>query len=255
MDDTLFLAKKFLGALAQPLPLSMLLGMAGLYLLWFSQRQRLGKGLTSLALFISIGFSLPAISNGLLDPLEQREPALGAVPAADSVDYIVVLGGGHEPDTTLPLSSRLYDASLKRLLEGIRLQQHTGAKLIVSGGAVYSDIPEAATMAELAQALGVANTHLIVEDQAKDTASQAIKIAELVGDAPFLLVTSASHMPRAMALLKVRGLQPIAAPTDYSLAPRVGSDPQRLLPSARALQRSERAIHEYIGQLWTLLTN
>ena len=77
---------------------------------------------------------------------------------------------------------------------------------------------------------------------------------EAVGEAPFLLVTSASHMPRAMMLNRKAGLNPIPAPTARRAAgTTLKSDPAFWLPSAGALEMSERAIHEYLGIAWAWL--
>ena len=78
-------------------------------------------------------------------------------------------------------------------------------------------------------------------------------------DEPFLIVTSASHMPRSIALLGAQGLNPIAAPADFASdatttvsweAPSV----HRLYPNASSLWRSERTVYEYLGLLWARLT-
>lgn len=57
------------------------------------------------------------------------------------------------------------------------------------------------------------------------------------------------HMPRAMRHFHNAGLHPIAAPTHY-LALR--DDPDRLsywIPSARHLQKTERAFYQWLGSV------
>ena len=39
----------------------------------------------------------------------------------------------------------------------------------------------------------------------------------MIGREKFILVTSAAHMPRSMALFRKRGLQPIPAPADFQV--------------------------------------
>jgi len=247
----MFIAKKIIGSLLQPLPLSVIIALLGLYLLWFSQRQRLGKIFIGLALIIAIGFSTPFAGNGLIRSLEQQYPAIIDTSKYRSVAYIVVLGGGHKVDSSTPLSSHLNSSALKRLIEGLRLQgQLENAQLIVSGGAVFSGHREADTMMNVINSLNYTDKRIIIENQSRDTASQASAISGLVGVQPFLLVTSASHMPRSMSLMRQQGLKPIAAPTDFHVQEAEWDNPGSFFPDSRHLKNSERAIHEYLGQWW-----
>jgi uncharacterized SAM-binding protein YcdF (DUF218 family) len=63
-------------------------------------------------------------------------------------------------------------------------------------------------------------------------------------------VTSASHMPRAMAAFHEQGLYPHAAPTYHHVKE---SQEWLVVPDAGGLHVSERAIHEYVGRLWLQL--
>jgi len=73
-----------------------------------------------------------------------------------------------------------------------------------------------------------------------------------VGSHPFILVTSAAHMPRAAGFFKKRGLQPIPAPTDF-LNTRHRLDSDDLVPDATKLVRAQIAIYEYLGLAWETL--
>lgn len=263
----MFIAKKILGSLLQPLPLSLLIAIIGFYLLWRGRQRILGKLMLSIALVMVYGFSTPFIANGLIKPLEQQYPALIQTDDYQSVEFIVVLGGGHKVTEWTPISSHLTDAALKRVVEGLRLKKELShAQLIFSGGAVFSQHREADTMARIANAMtyttglshDLANDFsdtYIVENETRDTASQAKAIARLVNDKPFLLVTSAAHMPRSMWLMQQQGLKPIAAPTDFRAYTINWNNPISLFPSASNLKKSESAIHEYLGQWWAKLTH
>ena len=100
--------------------------------------------------------------------------------------------------------------------------------------------------ARLAKALGVKEQDMIVNPLPKDTKEEAIFAKELLGEEPFILVTSATHMPRSMRLFTSVGLEPIAAPTDFK------KDETKFLdaPSIQNFHNSQRAIHEYLGMLW-----
>jgi uncharacterized SAM-binding protein YcdF (DUF218 family) len=86
-----------------------------------------------------------------------------------------------------------------------------------------------------------------------DTADQAELIAKMLGREKFILVTSAAHMPRSMALFKRRGMQPIAAPTDFRASTTPSSDPTRFFPGATSLGQTQTALHEYLGLAWAWL--
>ena len=75
-------------------------------------------------------------------------------------------------------------------------------------------------------------------------------IEPIVGQDRFLLVTSASHMPRSMALFEKRGMQPIAAPADHQVLKTHGFAPDMLFPGADGIHAAERAVWEYLGLVW-----
>jgi len=150
--------------------------------------------------------------------------------------------------------------SLGRLMEGIRLYNACpDCTLILSGGGsgCPADVPDAAfTNYRFAATYGVAPEDIVIERESLDTDDQARILAPLLGQEPFLLVTSASHMPRSMALLKAEGVRgAIPAPADfrtglYSLYSEAGFTINSLYPNAVALWNSERAVYEYLGLLW-----
>lgn len=59
--------------------------------------------------------------------------------------------------------------------------------------------------ARVAQSLGVPREQIITLDLPKDTEEEAAAVKQAIGDAPFLLVTSASHLPRAMIFFSRKG--------------------------------------------------
>jgi uncharacterized SAM-binding protein YcdF (DUF218 family) len=73
-------------------------------------------------------------------------------------------------------------------------------------------------------------------------------LARREGWTRIVLVTSASHMPRSMAAFRAVGIEPVAAPCDYTDLDPFSSG--WLLPEARALRNTTRAIHEIVGQVW-----
>ena len=86
-----------------------------------------------------------------------------------------------------------------------------------------------------------------------DTKTNASNIATLGIAEPFILVTSAYHMPRAMLSFAKTEMQALAAPTDYR-AKRSTFSWADFLPDASDLEISRIALHEYIGLLYYRLT-
>ena len=245
-----FLLKKIVGTLFMPLPLALLLSVAGGVLLIF-RRRRAGGVLVGLALLGVFLASWAPVADGLLGPLESRYP-----PVLDATRYpravaVVVLGSGYNPVPGLPVTSQLSGTGLVRLDEGIILyRQLPGAHLVVSGGSVYGSGTIAHGYARAARALGVPASDLVKLDTPRDTAEEARAVRTLLGPGrPFLLVTSASHMPRAMRLFRLQGLKPIPAPTRYESLRENRNRFNYLVPSALQLRKTERALHEYMGLL------
>ena len=68
-----------------------------------------------------------------------------------------------------------------------------------------------------------------------------------------ILVTSASHMRRAVLMFQKVGLDPHPAPADHRVMRGNQHPLLKYLPSAGALQKSRRAIYEYMGLTWAKL--
>lgn len=257
----MFLMKKIIALFLYPVGLCLGILILGLVCLWASRRQRLGKVLVTLGTVLLLLFSTPLISSWLLIPLEQRYPALlhpetvslGPQDSA-SPKWIVVLGGGHVSDPRLPANSQISAAALGRMVEGVRLHRVIpGSKLLLSGGTVFDPVPEAQVMAQIALLLGVKPQDIVLEIDSRDTAQEAELIAKMIGGEKFLLVTSAAHMPRSMALFRRRGLQPVPAPTDFRGPKNAPSGPGRFFPEVESLGHTQTALHEYLGLVWAWL--
>jgi Uncharacterized conserved protein len=144
----------------------------------------------------------------------------------------------------------LGDASLKRLLEGVRLSRLLPqSRLVLSGGDYRGISPDAMIMQQVALDQGVVRDRIMLEAASWDTTDQARFLKDRLGQAPFYLVTSASHMPRAMRMFIRSGTQPIAAPTDFR-AVRVPFQVTDFFPQAGALVNTESAFYEYLGLCW-----
>jgi uncharacterized SAM-binding protein YcdF (DUF218 family) len=232
--------------LANPLLLAAILSLAGLLLLRGSRRR---AGAWAIAAGTTLGYlaSTSLVGNALLAPLEQQYPAFEPSQAIGVRD-IVVLGSGYEPRDHIPVTGALDPDGLIRIVEGVRLARSLpGARLVVSGGAAPGSAPAAAGYARLAEEFGIQRSAMIVMDHARDTAEEARDVFAVLGRSPFILVTSAYHMPRAMWLMRRAGANPVPAPTGQSLHMQSATERFGLIPGSRGLRKTEAALHEYMG--------
>lgn len=195
------------------------------------------------------------ISTMFLYPLESRYPSFDKVLSESGVEhlpkYIVVLGGGYSSNPEIPLTSQLSDPALARLIEGIRIHNFIPeSKLVLTGGPVFDSVPESVVMSHLARSLGVDEEDMILETESDFTQEQATFIQTILGEKAFILVTSASHMPRSVALFRKLGMDPIPAPTDHWIRQPPDWRQYFSLPSVKNLENTERALYEYLGFIW-----
>lgn len=258
----MFLLKKVITLFFYPLTLCMILMICGLFLLLFTKRQKLGKALVSIGVIATTVISYGAFSNALLRPLERTYPPLvmektaEPVPIDQKARWIVVLGGGHTSDPDLPVTSQISFDALARLTEAVRIYRVLpGAKLILSGGAIYTPVSEAEIYFETARIMDVPSRDIVLSNKAKDTEEEARFIHDRIGKEPFVLVTSAAHMKRAVALFQKQGMTPIPAPAAYLVKTQPQNTPDDFFPSAGGFHNMEIIVHEYLGMLWSKLRN
>lgn len=243
-----FVTKKIISAFILPVPIIVFLLVIGGIFLIFSHHQGVGKFFVILATLILIAFSTPYIPTHLLHYLESQYQPLNTIPK--DTNQVVVLGAGNSGDSRYPANEKLSSASLSRLIEGIRIyKQIPNCKLVLSGGRIFGSQPDSAVMNNVAAMLGVRPQDIVMEAGSRDTFNEAVYLKKMIGDKPFVLVTSAYHMPRAIALFQQQGMQPIAAPTQL-LIKKKGYGLKQYLPNSTYLVYSDIAIHEYLGMLW-----
>ena len=243
----LFTFKKIIGSLVMPLPLLLALLFISLFL-FMRNRRKLAITLQGLAILLLISISNSRITNAIIAPIEynyhQYQPDT-------PIDAVVVLGCGHHGDARLPMSAQLYSCSLYRLIEGIHIhKQHPNSRLITSGYGGDDPISNAEVMRDVAIKLGVSPYKITMQTHPKDTAEEAQALKNKLKNTPFVLVTSASHMPRAMAIFQAQGLNPIAAPTDYLSAQGSQSAWWRQLPRSSNIKKIERWWYETLGRIY-----
>lgn len=232
--------------LATPLVAAIILAALA-YACALAGRRRMGRWIIVTACLIAYGGSTNLVGDALLGPLESRFPPF-AESAAPPVSAVVVLGSSFSPRDGIPVTAALDPDGLARITEGVRLVRHAaGRRLVVSGGAPSGREPSAHGYALLAVELGMDASSVTTLARPLDTREESKEIAALIGNTQFVLVTSAYHMPRAVALMEQAGTHPIAAPTGHLVNHAARWSWTALLPEASGLKKTERALHEYLG--------
>lgn len=239
-----FYLKKVIGMLLMPIPLT-LLGLAVVLFLWKRKPKFAQALLVMLGLWLGLTSWHP-VSDRLLAPFEDDYPMFAL---EQPVDAVVVLGGCHASDASMPPAAQLCSSSLFRLVEGLRiLDANPQAILLVSGYKGTDKRAHGAVMQEVAESFGVDSKRILSFSSPRDTEEEASVMLPYLEGLRFALVTENSHLPRAMVFFERLGLEPIAAP-----AMRMSAADSDWRISARAALKSERALYETLGTLWQTL--
>lgn len=247
-----FTASKILGFFALPSNLFITIGIVGLVLLVTNFR-RLASWLivTSLVLIAVAGLS--PLGNALIMPLEQRFPPWD--PSRGPPDGMVVLGGPIAADVSAAHSTVALGEGAERLIAAAELaRRYPGARIVFTGGSnalLSREGAEALYAVRLLEALGVAHERITAEEQSRNTVENAVfsrLVAQPKPGQRWLLITSAHHMPRAIAAFRAAGFPVEAYPVDWRTAGPV--DLTRPFGSlAAGLARTDTAMHEWVGLL------
>jgi uncharacterized SAM-binding protein YcdF (DUF218 family) len=243
-----FIISKVMLYLVLP-PSSILLLMAAGFLI-VRRKRTIGWGLIVLGFLLLYGLSTGPVMNALIIPLETRYPPLRDenVPA----DAIVVLSGGIRDLAWLGIDPEPSSVSLERVVKGVLLYRVLRMPLIVSGGRgslIPSEMAEADAMARAAVDLGVPRKEIIIENESRNTLESAMAVRGLIPGKRIILVTSAFHMKRSVALFRKQGFDVVPAPTGYLALPRPLSW-YTYIPSSVGLATSSVALSEYISFAW-----
>lgn len=169
-------------------------------------------------------------------------------------DVIVVLGGGSiggVPD--LNGEGSLSAIATSRLLTGARLQRELNIPILISGGRVYAD---GASEAEIGQRelldLGIASDMVYAENQSRTTAENAKNVKIVCaneGWKKIILVTSATHMPRATKYFDQVGILYEVVPCEYKVSRIDKITWDDFLPNGNAVAENSSALKEYLGNI------
>jgi len=248
---------KFLPLFVYPLGLACLLIFVALLV---SYKRKTSTSLIILALAILWLSSTTGFSNLLARSLELKYLPPAEIPAGE---VLVVLGGGTEPASP-PRTTVEINGAGDRVLYAAQLYKEGKAPYILLSGGDIEWLSTGATtpaedMATLLVQMGVPENALWLETESKNTYENALyakKMLDEQGINQILLVTSAMHMPRAVALFEKQGFEVTPLPVDFSVTDSISASSGQgilvsklidILPSASNLAMTTNAMKEYLG--------
>ncbi len=250
MDITILLSK-LLPLFLYPLNFALLMLFIAMLALWRGWR-RSGTLFVTLSFLFLTASAMPPVAKELAGRLERQYLPL-SVEQSPQADAIIVLGGGVNIKVPPRVTAELGEGA-DRVLHAARLYKAGRAPIIIaSGGNVFPQttaLAEAAHMAELLQEWGVPAGAIVTEQNSRNTHENALAVEKLIdrnGYGRVLLVTSAIHMPRAMATFRSAGIDVVASPTDILVTKYRQPGGLDWMPSVGALGLTTLAVKEYIG--------
>jgi len=236
-----FILSKLLWLVLQP---SNLLLLALILMAVFNWRRLL---LLTLGLVL-IATALP-IGHWLAQPLEDRIPRPATVP--DDLAGIVVLGGAQVSHVAARRQVLATNHGAERLIEAAAIaMRHPEARLVFSGGsgrilprgALERDVDE-----RFVAMLQLDEGRVVYEDRSRNTWENALFTQELVDPQPdetWLLITSATHMPRSLGIFRHLGWHVVPWPVDYRTT---GDDLELQIGVGQRLDEIDHAMREWVG--------
>jgi uncharacterized SAM-binding protein YcdF (DUF218 family) len=248
----MFVLSQLLSFALQPLFwVVLLMGVA-----WWNLRRkprlaRMALG-SALAMLLFLGWLVPV--EAILRRIENIHPPMSAHADLSRYAGIVVLGGALErsPMWKVPGRIALNDHAERMIVPVGLIQQYPTLKLLFTGGTVErgeGHFSESARAKIFFDTMHVPAARLIYEDQSRTTYENAIYSARLPGvdpQAPWLLLTTAAHMPRAFAAFQKAGWNVTPYPVDYKAADETDWDAYSYVAS---IPKWHYAIHESLGYL------
>jgi uncharacterized SAM-binding protein YcdF (DUF218 family) len=178
----------------------------------------------------------------------------GVINASKKYSCGIVLGGFASLDAD---ESAYFNGAADRFIQVLKLYkvgeiQH----ILISGGnskAGSQAFREAAWVKNELVTMGVPDSVILIEDRSNNTLDNARNSKELLDSGhlqpPYLLITSAYHMPRATLLFNKAGVRTEQFACNYSGA-KQGLSISMLLPRLSVLSDWEGYLKEAVGYWW-----
>ncbi len=176
----------------------------------------------------------------------------------DSVEAIVVFGGGVEPADAAQPQPRAGESTYRRSMHAAWLYARSRPLPVFvsggpsgAGGAIIADL-----VRQVLVGAGVPPERIHLERRSTSTLENAVYTAELLrrrGIRSVALVTDGYHMPRARACLRKQGIEVAPAPCSLR-SRRPFTHWRQYLPGAEAMTDNEAVLHEWVALAWYWIT-
>lgn len=245
----MFLLSKIVNTMAQPLNWVVLLLALGLLRSLHNPAKGRHYSVLALVLLLLMGFS--TLPDSVVSMLEDQHAEVP--PDADLSGYagMVVLGGALEAGRLSHYHQPQLSDSAERMTAAVSLwQHHPQLRLVFTGGEgeLFGSGPsEAERAGRFFDSMGVAHSALTLESRSQNTFDNAVFTAQIPGidkRQRWLLVTSAWHMPRALATFEKAGWNVTPYPVDFRTA---GVTPWTVYNLADGAERWGLLLHELFG--------
>jgi uncharacterized SAM-binding protein YcdF (DUF218 family) len=182
------------------------------------------------------------------------QPAPNPLTGNTTYSCAIVLGGFGSPDKN---EVGFFNATSDRFIQALKLYKTGRVRHIVIAGGngkiKKKGFVEAAWAKQQFVAMGVPDSVMYYEDKSENTADNALQAKRMIDAAhlppPYLLVTSAQHIPRSTILFEKAGLPTTPFPCAY-IAGKDGYDIWGIIPQIDILQRWDIYIKETLAYLW-----
>jgi uncharacterized SAM-binding protein YcdF (DUF218 family) len=248
----MFLASKLLSFVTQPLAWVAFLLLGALLCLPRQRQWGARLGWFALALLLLQGWE--PLPDAVLRQLEAQYPVPAADTRLNNYAGIVVLGGALESARIWQSHAQvgLNDAAERMTVPVSLLRQNPQLRMIFTGGEgslLVEGTSEAALAKAFFDSMGVPAQQVIYESASRTTYENAVFSAALPGvdrRQPWLLLTSAWHMPRSIATFRKAGWNVTPYPVDFRTA---SSTPWTEYSLWQGAQKWQVALHELAGLL------
>ncbi len=248
MDTALHVVSKTVWFVGRPGTFALVLALIGLVAIWTGRRW--GRWPIAAGLGIYLAVLATPLAPMVVLPLEERFPRPASPPAR--VDGVIVLGGAVDQNLTEERGIPALNGAAERMTELVVLaRRYPEARLIFTGGQgslVHGTLTEADVARALFLAMGVPEERLLFESESRNTWENALFTHRLAAPGEgetWLLVTSASHMPRSVGAFRKAGWTVVPWPVNY----RTGRSFAAFYddPFPQRLQLLETGLKEWIG--------
>lgn len=220
---------------------------------FFKEFKKIRKTFLFGGIIIYYFFSITPIADLILLPLEsQYEYNSELLDKISSLDTYVLLAGGLRQNN-LSGCGNLGESTLHRTITTSQFyfKANKKPKIIISGnGRISPEKSESFFIGECLKSLNVSKEDIILEKESRNTYQSAKNIKKIVAQKPFLLITSAYHLPRSVYVFKKIGTNPIPFPADYLIKDVGKYNIFDFFPRPVNLKKINLAFHEYFGLLY-----